>query len=122
MGQQQLLPLILAAIVVGVAIITGMDMLAQENRLSHQEEVRRTLLEVGGRAQDWYRRPAALGGGSRSFAAITWQKLNMHASTVSADLKMSDKKQDSFMLTGTSKENPAWVLKYIVYADSVVAQ
>jgi H+/Cl- antiporter ClcA len=122
MGQQQLLPMILAAIVVGVAIITGMDMLAQDSHTAHEEEMRQTLLRVAGRAQEWYRRPTALNGGGRSFAGISWVKLNLKSGTTTATFTMSDKQQDSFTLTGTSKENPAWVLKYIVYADSLVAQ
>jgi hypothetical protein len=122
MGQQQLLPLLLAAIVVGVAIILGMEMFAQESRTAERDEIHLRVLEVVGRAQDWYKRPQALGGGGRSFVSISWAKLNVKPTTDRAVFTMTSKLINSFVLTGTSLVDSTLSISYKVYADSLVLQ
>jgi hypothetical protein len=122
MGQQQLFPLLLATIVVGIAIVVGMEMFANESRTAEQDEIRQRLVEVAGRAQDWYRRPRALGGGDRSFARISWRAINMDPSTVHAKYTMTSKAQNRFLLTAASTSDTTLSMSYFVYADSVVLQ
>lgn len=122
MGQQQLLPLLLAAIVVGTAIILGMDMFAQENRTAGQNEIHLRLVEVAGRAQEWYHRPRTLGGGNRSFAGISWQALNMQQNTDHAIYAMASMQIDNFVLTATSTSDGTMSISYKVYADSLILQ
>jgi len=120
MGQQQLLPLMLAAIIVGVAILLGMEKFNQERKGDrHKDEIRQYLLATAGRAQAWYRRPAGLGGGGRSFAQITWKNINVEANTPFATFSMSIKQQSSFLLTGLSREDSTIIIKYLVYPDSI---
>jgi hypothetical protein len=67
MGQQQLLLIILGVIVVGIAVVVGITMF-QDNAISaNRDAVTNDLVNLGARAQQFYRRPHSLGGGENSF-------------------------------------------------------
>ena len=71
MGQQQLLLIILGVIVVGIAVAVGITMF-QDNAVSaNRDSVTNDLVNLASRAQQFYRRPIALGGGGNSFVNIT---------------------------------------------------
>ena len=75
MGQQQLLLIILGVIVVGIAVVVGITMF-QDNAISaNRDAVTNDLVNLGARAQQYYRRPTSLGGGSNSFTGLTMDKL-----------------------------------------------
>lgn len=122
MGQQQLLTLVLSAMIVGAAILLGLSQFSQERKGDrHKNDMQQYLLTAAGRAQAWYRQPVEMGGGGRSFAQITWKNINMGASTETAVFTMSIKQQTSFLLTGISREDSTIIIKYLVSADSVTA-
>jgi len=71
MGQQQLLLIILGVIVVGIAVAVGITMF-QDNAVSaNRDAVTNDLVNLAARAQQFYRRPSALGGGAQSFLLLT---------------------------------------------------
>jgi Tfp pilus assembly protein PilE len=71
MGQQQLLLIILGVIVVGIAVAVGITMF-QDNAVSaNRDAVTNDLVNLASRAQQYYRRPTALGGGGNSFVGLT---------------------------------------------------
>jgi hypothetical protein len=80
MGQQQLLLLILAAIIVGVTIMLGIDMFSQNSAEANQQAVVQDILAIAGRAQAWYKRPTQMGGGGRTYNGITLAKINLPTS------------------------------------------
>ena len=62
MGQQQLLLIILGVIVVGIAVVVGISMF-QDNAISaNRDALINDLIYLGGRAQQQWIRPRALGG------------------------------------------------------------
>ena len=71
MGQQQLLFIILGIIIVGVAIMLGITYF----RASAIDTKRNLLIgecaNLAAMAQQYYRRPSAMGGGGRSFKGWT---------------------------------------------------
>jgi hypothetical protein len=70
MGQQQLLLIILGVIVVGIAVVVGITMF-QDNAISaNRDAVTNDLVNLGARAQQFYRRPTSLGGGQNSFTTL----------------------------------------------------
>ena len=70
MGQQQLLLIILGVIVVGIAVVVGITMF-QDNAISaNRDAVTNDLVNLGARAQQFYRRPHSLGGGENSFTLL----------------------------------------------------
>ena len=75
MGQSQLLMLVLAVIIVGIAVAVGITQL-QEGALSANADALRTDCQaISAKAQGWYRRPASLGGGGNSFVGATMAKI-----------------------------------------------
>ncbi len=70
MGQQQLLLIILGVIVVGIAVAVGITMFNDSAVSANRDAVTGDLLNLASRAQQYYRRPVALGGGGRSFVSL----------------------------------------------------
>jgi len=76
MGQQQLLLLILSAVIVGVAIVMGINMFGENATQANQDAVLQDVLTLATRAQAWYRRPTQLGGGGRDYTSVSLTTLN----------------------------------------------
>ena len=79
MGQQQLLLLVLSAIIVGVSIVIGINMFTSSATTANQDAVLQDCLHITSRAQEWLRKPTSLGGGGGFFTNLDLQKLNIPA-------------------------------------------
>jgi len=66
-GQQQLLFILLGILIVGVAIIVGINLFRSNAIEAKRNNVTNELVNLGALAQQYYMKPQALGGGSRSF-------------------------------------------------------
>jgi hypothetical protein len=75
MGQQQLLLIILGVIVVGIAVAVGITMFSDSAISANRDAVSNDLVNLAARAQQFYRRPTALGGGGNTFTGLTLDKL-----------------------------------------------
>ncbi len=71
MGQQQLLLLVLGAIIVGVAIVVGINMFSSGATNANRDAVVQDCMTLATRAQQWYRTPLILNGGGRDFTNIS---------------------------------------------------
>ncbi len=71
MGQQQLLLIILGVIVVGIAVAVGITMFTDNAVSANRDAVTNDLVNLASRAQQFYRRPTALGGGQGSFLGLS---------------------------------------------------
>ena len=71
MGQQQLLLIILGVIVVGIAVAVGITMFTDNAVNANRDAVTNDLVNLAARAQQFYRRPTALGGGGNSFVGLS---------------------------------------------------
>jgi Tfp pilus assembly protein PilE len=71
MGQQQLLLIILGVIVVGIAVAVGITMFSDNAVNANRDAVSNDLVNLAARAQQFYRRPVALGGGGNSFVGLS---------------------------------------------------
>jgi uncharacterized protein (UPF0333 family) len=69
MGQQQLLLLVLAVIIVGIAIVVGITMFRAQSASSNLDAVTNDLMDLASRAQQFYIRPVSMGGGGGVFNA-----------------------------------------------------
>ena len=69
MGQQQLLLLVLAVIIVGIAIVVGITMFRAQAASSNLDAVTNDLMDLASRAQQFYIRPVGMGGGGGVFNA-----------------------------------------------------
>jgi Tfp pilus assembly protein PilE len=71
MGQQQLLLIILGVIVVGIAVAVGIAMFTDSAISANRDAVTNDLVNLASRAQQFYRRSKAMGGGGNSFVGLT---------------------------------------------------
>ena len=67
MGQQQLLLIVLGVIIVGVAIVAGLGLFTAGAEEAAKDEIVAQCLSIGANAQQWYRKPVAMGGGGGAF-------------------------------------------------------
>jgi len=124
MGQQQLLLLVLSAIIVGVSIVVGINMFATNAYQANRENLIQEAVTIGAKAQEWYRKPTMLGGGGRTFATLTnLTSIGSPANTANGDYVLGSQGATSFQITATGVEaDPTGdTLSFTldVFADSV---
>jgi Tfp pilus assembly protein PilE len=71
MGQQQLLLIVLSVIIVGIAVVVGINMFSASAASSNLEAVSNDLLNLSSRAQQYYVKPSGLGGGGNAFTGLS---------------------------------------------------
>lgn len=71
MGQQQLLLIVIGVIIVGIAIVVGINLAATSAQSANRDAVIADLNNIGAFAQQYFRKPTALGGGGNSFTGFT---------------------------------------------------
>lgn len=79
MGQQQLLLLVLGTVIVGLAVVVGIDAFSENRKKSNADALVNDAVRLASDAQAWKLKPAAFGGGADSdpadFSAITLEDL-----------------------------------------------
>jgi hypothetical protein len=111
MGQQQLLLIILGVIVVGIAVAVGITMF-QDNAVSaNRDAVTNDLVNLAARAQQHFRRPAALGGGQGAFdnslggvAIATINQLTSKPTNANGTYVLTSVAANQVVLDGTGTE------------------
>lgn len=71
MGQQQLLLIVLGVIVVGIAIVVGINLFNANAVSANRDGVISDLNNLGAMAQQFYKKPASMGGGANTFTGWT---------------------------------------------------
>jgi Tfp pilus assembly protein PilE len=77
MGQQQLLLIVLGVIIVGIAVVVGINVFTASAASANRDAITADLTNLAAMAQQFYRKPVALGGGGNAFdaskgAAAAW--------------------------------------------------
>ncbi len=70
MGQQQLLLIVLGVIIVGIAVVVGINVFTASASQANKDAVVADLTNIAAMAQQFYRKPAALGGGGNTFTGF----------------------------------------------------
>ena len=68
MGQQQLLLIVLGVIVVGIAVVVGINLFNANSVSANRDGVVSDLNNLGAMAQQHYKKPASMGGGANAFS------------------------------------------------------
>ncbi len=68
MGQQQLLLIVLGILIVGIAILVGIYIFRANAIEAKRNTITNELINLAGLAQQYYLKPASMGGGGKSFA------------------------------------------------------
>jgi len=71
MGQQQLLLIVLGVIVVGIAVVVGINLFQANAESSAQDSAVSQATNIGALAQQFYKKPTAMGGGQNTFTGFT---------------------------------------------------
>lgn len=71
MGQQQLLLIVLGVIIVGIAVVVGINVFTAQSEESSKDAIVSDCTTLGAMAQQYFRKPTAMGGGSNSFTGWT---------------------------------------------------
>ena len=120
MGQQQLLLLILSAIIVGLAVLIGMGIFSENALLATRDLVRHAVLDASMRAQAWYRFPLKNGGGGGSFEDFDLTQINFKTPTIRGQFSVTNVTAGGFRLTGAVFGDSTWSVVVDVTADSIV--
>lgn len=67
MGQQQLLLIVLGVIIVGIAVVVGINLFNANAEESMKDTIVSEGTNLGAMAQQYYKKPMALGGGGNTF-------------------------------------------------------
>jgi hypothetical protein len=67
MGQQQLLLLVITSVIVGIALVIGIEVFGSSMAKSNEDSIRHDIIEISSRLQEYYRKPSILGGGGHNF-------------------------------------------------------
>ncbi len=89
MGQQQLLLIVLSVIIVGIAVVVGINMFGASAASANLEAVTSDLLNLAARAQQYYVKPSGMGGGGNSFVDISIQDLTPKATNENGTYSVS---------------------------------
>ena len=67
MGQQQLLLIVLGVIIVGIAVVVGINLFNANAESSTQDSIVSQGTNLGAMAQQYFKKPVAMGGGGGSY-------------------------------------------------------
>lgn len=70
MGQQQLLLIVLGVIIVGIAVVVGINLFNANAEESSKDTLVSEGTNLGAMAQQYFKKPVALGGGGNSFVGF----------------------------------------------------
>ncbi len=71
MGQQQLLLIVLGVIIVGIAVVVGINVFTASSAMANRDGVIADLTNLASMAHQYYRKPTALAGGGNAFTGWT---------------------------------------------------
>jgi hypothetical protein len=124
MGQQQLLLIVLGVILVGVAVVLGIQYFAVGAEEGAKDELVAHTLTVGANAQQWFKKPAAMGGGGNTFVGFTTHfntNLTKLQSSTNGTYLPSGETNQQVIITGTPNLNLGytWLVTTTVFVDSM---
>jgi len=122
MGQQQLLLIVLGVIIVGIAIVAGIQIFETQSEESTKDEIVAHCVNIASHAQQYFKKPAAMGGGNGDFSdyatkSFQYTKLN---STQNGNYSISGANSNSITIVGEPKGNLGykWKVQTVVSYNS----
>jgi Tfp pilus assembly protein PilE len=104
MGQQQLLLIVLGVIVVGIAVVVGINLFNANAEEANREQLVAALTSLGTMAQEYYQKPVMFGGGNRKFKNWKIPKAYKKFEGGKFKVKFNNKGQEvTITATGTAK-------------------
>jgi len=125
MGQQQLLLIVLGAIIVGLAVVVGINMFGSSAEQANIDAVRSDVLTFASSAQAFYKKPEMLGGGGNSFIdsdgdQVDFTKVNFPADSVNGTYAENANGTYQLTVTGTQVTVDARPSSHPTTGDSLI--
>ena len=105
MGQTQLLMIVLAVIIVGIAVAVGISQLGESALAGNRDAVALDCQTVISKAQGWYRKPVSLGGGGNSITGFTLQKTGVDSTNANGTISVVTASSGTFTVKCTGNED-----------------
>jgi len=106
MGQQQLLLIVLGVIVVGIAVVVGINLFNANAVSSNRDGVVSDLNNLGAMAQQFYKKPVSMGGGGNTFTGGDGWELPLELDTTANGIYvLTTPAAQQVVITGTGTEN-----------------
>ncbi len=126
MGQQQLLLIVLGVIVVGIAVVVGINLFNANAETSTQDSIVSQGTSLGAMAQQYYKKPRAMGGGGSSFVDFNdrvWSNLppKLISSTDATWAITTPGTASTIVFTATPLDYTGWNVVTTVTKDSIVS-
>lgn len=118
MAQQQLMLLVLAALVTAFTIVVGMNRFQEEADAAEKDQILLMVANLATRAQAWYHTPALLGGGGKSFADFSFDKIHYRPASPLGTVDLSYRVPGSVRIVGRLHNDSNWSIVVDVYPDS----
>ncbi len=126
MGQQQLLLIVLGVIIVGIAIVVGINLFNANAESSAKDTVVSEAANIAALAQQYYKKPTSMAGGGNDFKGFTIpSKLAVDSSAqvgflIGSGTSVTSKSQ-SITITGTpfNSTNYKWTTTTVVTDSSI---
>jgi hypothetical protein len=103
LGQTQLLLVILAVILVGVAIFVGVSMFSANAVENTRSAIMTDLHAFAGKALTYYWKPATQGGGNKSFNGVTIGQIAAMGENPNARYYIESAQDDNCVIVGVGK-------------------
>lgn len=130
MGQQQLLLIVLGVIIVGIAVVVGINLFNANAEESAKDTVVSEATNLGAMAQQYFKKPVALGGGGNTFVGFGATSGNPHqvvpanlTTTQSAVYTFSNASATGITITGTpvASSGYTWTVVCTVTPTSITS-
>ena len=116
MGQQQLLLIVLGVIIVGIAVVVGINLFNANAEESTKDGVVSDCTNLGAMSQQYYKKPTSMGGGGNSF--VGWEVPETLDSTAYG-LYTAAPTAANVVITGDPHEYPDWTVTTTVTALTI---
>ena len=117
MGQQQLLLLVLGIVIVGLAVVVGIQAFGENQKKANADAMVNDGVRIASDIQAWALKPAAFGGGGNNDAATKFAGVDFDAigydhdtetySNLNADYTLTEEASGASVLISGTSDSPA---------------
>jgi hypothetical protein len=129
MGQQQLLLLVLGIVIVGLAVVVGIQAFSENQKKANADALVNDAIRVASDAQAWMLKPTAFGGGNNSCATtcawggVTFAQLGYPTTAglyenINGSFELDSSAGTSVTITATSVANDNEVVVVVTGTES----
>jgi len=126
MGQQQLLLIVLGVIIVGIAVVVGINLFNANAEEAAKDGVVSDCTNLGAMAQQHYKKPGSMGGGGNTFDgsapnSVAWDVPTQLATTANGTYAVSAMAPQTVSIEGTptASLNYTWVVTTVVTPTTI---